>query len=136
MTKIRLLGAPGITHIAVIKEQNLLDYGVWYPGHPDGFGDIYLGRIESYLPALGGAFVTLGKDFSGFLPDNAGAKGLHEGNWVIVRITRSAQGGKGVRLDGRNIPSLTMPDDKTPQLLIFAQPIWISHQRLYLKMML
>lgn len=117
MTKIRLLGAPGITHIAVIKEQNLLDYGVWYPGHPDGFGDIYLGRIESYLPALGGAFVTLGKDFSGFLPDNAGAKGLHEGNWVIVRITRSAQGGKGVRLDGRNIPSLTMPDDKTPQLL-------------------
>lgn len=117
MVKIQLLCAPGIIRIAVIKEQELLDFGIWYPGYSDGFGDIYLGRIDHYLSALGGAFVTLGKDLSGFLPDNAGTKEMHEGDWIIVRVTRSAQGGKGVRLDGRNMPSLTIPEDKSPQLL-------------------
>ncbi|CAI3935342.1 ribonuclease E/G [Commensalibacter papalotli (ex Botero et al. 2024)] len=117
MTKIQLICMSGVVRIAVIKEQNLLDFGVWYPGHSDGFGDIYLGRVDSCLTALGGAFITLGKNLSGFLPENAGAKGLHEGDWIIVRVTRSHQGGKGLRLDGRNIPPLTLPKDKTPELL-------------------
>lgn len=117
MTKIHLFCAPGIIRIAVIKEQTLLDFGIWYPGYSDGFGDIYLGCVDSYLPALGGAFVTLGKNLSGFLPDNTGAKGLHEGDWTVVRVTRSTQGGKGLRLDGRNIPPLNVPKDKVPQLL-------------------
>lgn len=117
MITIQLISSPGIIRIAVIQEQNLLDFGVWYPGYSDGFGDIYLGRVDSYLPALGGAFIALGKDLSGFLPDNSGAKGVNEGDWIIVRVTRSAQGGKGVRLDGRNMPSFIISENKTPHLL-------------------
>ncbi|CAI3957490.1 Ribonuclease G or E (CafA) (PDB:1SLJ) [Commensalibacter communis] len=117
MPTIQLLSSPGIVRIAVIDQQKLLDFAIWYPGHTDGFGDVYLGRVDHYASALGGAFVALGKDFSGFLPHHPSAKPLLEGDWVMVRITRSAQGGKGVRLDARNISEYPMPSEKTPQRL-------------------
>ncbi|MDI2113200.1 ribonuclease E/G [Commensalibacter nepenthis] len=113
MTAIQLLSAPGVIRIAVINAQKLLDFAIWYPGHSDGFGDLYLGRVEHYTPALGGAFVALGKDFSGFLPNNATAKPLLGGDWITVRVTRSAQGGKGVRLDARNLDEYSLPQDKS-----------------------
>lgn len=120
MTEIRLLASPGVIRIAVTQQQRLLDFAIWYPGLSDGFGDIYLGRVESSLPALGGAFITLGNNFSGFLADNAGAKNLHKGEWTVVRITRSAQGGKGVRLNARNLPDLNLPENKSPQCLVIG----------------
>lgn len=75
----------------------LLDYTLYRPGCPDGVGDLHLGRVSARLPALGGAFVVIGRD-SGFLPDKDGASGQSEGALIAVRVTRSAQGGKGPRL--------------------------------------
>lgn len=115
MAELRIVSAPGLLHLIVLSDTyELLDYALWYPGNPDQFGDIHYGRVTACLPAIGGAFVQLTNSpispsgsssgsSSGFLPDNAGAKGLHIGDKVIVRITRSAQGGKGVRLDTRNL---------------------------------
>lgn len=88
--------SPGEVRIAVVEDA-LLDYAVYRPAAPDGVGDLHLGRISAVLPALGGSFVTIGRD-SGFLPDKDGAAGLGEGTLVAVRVTRSAQGGKGPRL--------------------------------------
>ncbi len=101
---LRILAAcsPGEVRLAVAEEagplpEGLLDYALDRPGAPDGVGDLLIGRIEAVLPAMGGAFVSIG-DQSGFLPDRDGATGRTKGEPVAVRIVRSGQGGKGPRL--------------------------------------
>jgi Ribonuclease G/E len=96
---VRILAAcsPGEVRVAVTKDAELIDYGIWRPGAPDGVGDLHRGRVTARVPAMAGAFVALaGKE--GFLPDSAGASGLSSGEVVTVRVTRAAQGGKGPRL--------------------------------------
>ncbi|MGL4685201.1 MAG: ribonuclease E/G [Commensalibacter sp.] len=100
MTSIWISSSPGELRIAVTDEIDLFDFGLWRPGAPDGFGDIHLGRVITHRPAMGGAFIEL-INGNGFLADNAGAKNLHDGDAVIARVIRSAQGGKDVRLDAR-----------------------------------
>ena len=96
---VRLLAAcsPGEVRIAAADGERLLDYALWRPGAPDGVGDLWRGRVEAVLPALGGAFVSLGAEF-GFLPLREGDRRLGDGDAVLVQVVRSAQGGKGPRL--------------------------------------
>jgi hypothetical protein len=108
---IRILAAasPGELRIAVCDGDVLEDYAIWRPGAPDGFGDIFAGRVIARVPAMAGAFVAL-PGAEGFLPETVGP-GLLEGALIKVRVTRSAQGGKGPRLalvDG-NPPPETAP---------------------------
>lgn len=86
--------------MAVVDGDHLLDYALWRPGAPDGVGDVYRGRVIALVPAMAGAFVSLGAA-EGFLPDSEGAKGLTAGTILPVRITRAAQGSKGPRLSAR-----------------------------------
>ena len=90
--------SPGERRVAVTLDGRLVDYALDRPGAPDGVGDVHVGRIASRRPAMAGAFVALDGLADGFLPDSAGAAGATEGEWLQVRITRAAQGGKGVRL--------------------------------------
>lgn len=83
--------------LALLDHGVLVDYTLWRPDAPDGVADIYTGRVTARVAALGGAFVDLGHD-TGFLPDSAGAKVANEGDIVLVRVSRAAQGGKGPRL--------------------------------------
>lgn len=96
---VRLLAAcsPGEIRIAAAAGLDLLDYAIWRPSAPDGVGDLLRGRIEAVVPSLGGLFVALPAG-SGFLPLRDGVPRLGVGDPVLVRITRSAQGGKGPRL--------------------------------------
>jgi hypothetical protein len=95
--EIRVACDPGQAHVALVRNDDLIDYALWRPGSPDGVGDIFRGRIGAVVPSMAGAFVVLdGAD--GFLPDSAGAKGLTVGRIVKVRVTRAAIGGKGPRL--------------------------------------
>ena len=96
-TRIQAACSPGEARVAVMRNGELIDYGIWRPGAPDGVGDVHRGRVTARMPAMAGAFVALaGAD--GFLPDSAGATGLGVGDVVIVRVTRAAQAGKGPRL--------------------------------------
>ena len=98
MTRILAACSPGEVRVAVeAPGAELLDYAIWRPGAPDGFGDVFAGRVIARVPAMAGAFVAL-PDAEGFLPDTAGAPGLSEGEAVTVRVVRAAQGGKGPRL--------------------------------------
>jgi len=99
VTAVRLLASasPGEMRIAVVEGDRLLDYALWRPGAPDGVGDLHRGRIEAILPALGGVFVALASG-SGFLPMREPPPGTGVGDPLLVRIVRSAQGGKGPRL--------------------------------------
>ena len=84
--------------MAAVQEGMLADYALHRPGAPDGVGDLYRGRLTARMPAMAGAFVTLGRGPDGFLPDSAGGSGATSGSVIAVRITRAAQGGKGPRL--------------------------------------
>jgi Ribonuclease G/E len=107
-TTIRVAATPGQAHVAVVRDNNLIDYALWRFGAPDGVGDVMIGRIIAHVPAMAGAFVSLkGADLwdtEGFLPDSEGARGLPAGTRLTVRITRSAQSGKGPRLTARLAP--------------------------------
>lgn len=99
-TRILAAASPGEVQVAVLRDDDLLDYAIWRPGAPDGVGDLHRGRITARAPALGGAFVALdGAD--GFLPDTDGGKTATEGTVLGVRAVRAAQGGKGPRLSAR-----------------------------------
>ena len=123
---VRLLVAcsPGEIRIAVATDgsegrPHLIDYALWRPGAPDGVGDLYRGRVEAVMPALGGVFVALaaGPDgsTSGFLPMRDGHM-PGEGDAVFVRVIRSAQSGKGARL-ALVPPSPGEPAQGAPALL-------------------
>ena len=98
--KILAAVAPGEVRVAAVDGDALIDYALWRPGSPDGVGDLYRGRVRACVPAMGGAFVTLG-GVDGFLPDSEGAAALSEGVVLGVRVSRAAQGGKGPRLTAR-----------------------------------
>ena len=98
MIRIAASASPGEIRLAVIDGGTLEDYALWRPGAPDGLGDVHWGRITARVPAMAGAFVALAGQSDGFLPDSDGAAGRTEGDMLAVRITRTAQGGKGPRL--------------------------------------
>jgi len=97
VTRILAAVSPGEVRIATMHGDEMLAYALWRPGAPDGLGDIQMGRVTARVPAMAGSFVALAQS-EGFLPDSEGGAGLAEGDAVKVRITRSAQGGKGPRL--------------------------------------
>ncbi len=101
--RILVACSPGEWRIAALDGATLVAYAIWRPGRPDGLGDIFAGRITARVPAMAGAFVDLGGQ-TGFLPDSEGT--APEGALVRVRVTRTAQGGKGPRLvaDGGPAP--------------------------------
>jgi Ribonuclease G/E len=99
-SEIRVAAGPGEARVAMLRDCVLDAYEVWRPGLPDGVGDIHRGRVLKPVRAMAGAFVAI-EGAEGFLPDSEGAKGLSEGDSVIVRVTRAAQGGKGPRLSAR-----------------------------------
>ncbi|GBR27772.1 ribonuclease E/G [Kozakia baliensis] len=93
VSEIRIAWSPGEARIAVMQNDRLEDYALWRPGKPDGYGDLHLVRVTAAASAMGGAFVTLADGAEGFLT------GEHQpGDLIRARITRSPQGGKGLRL--------------------------------------
>lgn len=75
-------------------------------------GNIYLGRVERVMKGMEAAFVDIGLGKSGFLglDDNRRVNGetsapVHEGEAILVQVTKDAIGTKGVQLSRR----LTLP---------------------------
>ena len=90
-TQILAASSPGEVCVAATRDGDLIDYGIWRPGAPDGVGDLHRGRITARAPAMAGAFVALAGT-NGFLPDSSGASGLTSGDIIMARVTRAAQG--------------------------------------------
>jgi hypothetical protein len=113
---IRVASSPGEAYVAVVDDNQLLDYALWRPGSPDGVGDVHRGRVIALVPGMAGAFVALA-GAEGFLPDSEGAKGLTSGSILTVRVTRAAQGNKGPRLSAR-------VDELAPDKPTLDAPAW------------
>jgi Ribonuclease G/E len=108
VTRILAAASPGEIRLAVLEGDTLTDYALWRPGAPDGLGDVHVGRIIARVPAMAGAFVALAGHADGFLPDSEASR-ASAGEYLRVRITRCAQGGKGPRVAG-------CPGEATPPL--------------------
>lgn len=58
-------------------------------------GAVYRATVTERIPSLGAAFLNLGNDLRGFLPDAGDAKA---GDALIVQVRRAAEGEKAARL--------------------------------------
>jgi len=113
--------SPGEMRVAAVQDNALVDYSLWRPGRPDGMGDLYRGRVIACVPAMAGAFVEL-PGVEGFLPDSEGGSTVSDGMAVAVRVTRSAQGGKGPRLTARVLDADRMLAGAGPPALLARGP--------------
>ncbi len=112
--------SPGEVRVGVVRDGALQDYGIWRPGVPDGVGDLHRGRVVARIPAMAGSFLAL-DGTEGFLPDTEGGADVRAGDFVSVRITRAAQGGKGPRLTARLAPGEVPPARGPGALLELAR---------------
>jgi Rne/Rng family ribonuclease len=90
--------SPGETRAAAVdRDGQLVAFEVERCGEESQLGAVCLGRVTRVDQGAGGAFVEAGLGEAGFLPR---VKGLHEGQTLIVQVSRDAWRGKG--------PALTM----------------------------
>ena len=109
------------TQIATFEGKQLLEFSV-EKTEKKLVGDIYFGLITRVLPGLGAAFVDIGLERSGFLPiseanysspkaqptsrleekpEKKMSKMVHEGQKILVQVTKDPIGNKGARLTTR-----------------------------------
>ena len=97
---------------ALMDDAVLIDLIVERRERASVVGNIYLGRVERVMNGMEAAFVDVGLGKSGFLglDDNRRGNGetsapVHEGEAILVQVTKDAIGTKGVQLSRR----LTLP---------------------------
>lgn len=91
--------SPGETRGAIVDDNGrLVELLIERMNRPSLEGGIHLGRVTRVEASLNGAFVALADGQDGFLRRS---KGLHEGQSVLVQVTREASGGKGPTLSDR-----------------------------------
>ncbi|MCI4397685.1 MAG: Rne/Rng family ribonuclease [Acidobacteria bacterium] len=104
--------------VAVLEDGHLVEY-FQEPSHLQGLvGNIYVGKVSRVLPGMASAFVDVGLDRDGFLfegdmgPLNdldeeelgvtnekaASVKDLHQGQPLLVQVSKEPLGSKGARL--------------------------------------
>jgi ribonuclease G len=93
---------------ALMDDSVLIDLIVERRERASVVGNIYLGRVERMMKGMEAAFVDIGLGKSGFLgmDDNRRGNGetsapVHEGEAILVQVTKDAIGTKGVQLSRR-----------------------------------
>ena len=109
--------------VAILEDSHLVELMFDRPDQGRLVGDIYLGRVEAVLPGIQAAFVDIGTDRAGFLhasdldweedeDDENDGNGdrrkarrvapiqdlIHQGQEVLVQVTKEPMGTKGPRL--------------------------------------
>jgi Ribonuclease G/E len=123
--EIRIAVSPGERRVAVLVQDRLHLAAVERPSRPDGVGDIHAARVVATSGAMSGAFLSLASGETAFLPEGETppprrpiAQVVNEGDLLVVRIARAAQGGKGPRVTMRlEAPEPLQPPGTTPALL-------------------
>ena len=93
---------------ALMEDSTLIDLIVERQERASVVGNIYLGRVQRVMNGMEAAFVEIGLPKAGFLGLDDNRRGnsgtstpVHEGEAVLVQITKDAIGGKGVQLSRR-----------------------------------
>ena len=102
----------GVTQIAVLEDNVLVEHYVSSASNSSLIGNVYLGRVQNVLPSMEAAFVDIGRGRNAVLYagevnwDAAGLEGqpkrielaLKSGDSVLVQVTKDPVGHKGARL--------------------------------------
>jgi Ribonuclease G/E len=100
MDRILAEDSPGEQRVALLRAGVLTEYYVHRPGAPDDLGALHWARVTARVPAMAGAFLALA-EAEAFLPDTEAPVPVTEGTYLVVRITRAGQGGKGPRVSAK-----------------------------------
>ncbi|MEC8087133.1 MAG: ribonuclease E/G, partial [Pseudomonadota bacterium] len=99
---------PAEVRAAWTEESVLIDLMVDRGDRASVIGNIYLGRVERVMRGMEAAFVNVGFQRSGFLGLDGGRRRngntgppVHEGEAVVVQVTKDAIASKGVQLTRR-----------------------------------
>ena len=98
--------------VAIVGDGQLLEFHIERPQDRTIVGNIYKGRIEAVMPAIGAAFVDIGLAKNGFLylseiasayesveaPQQTPIKEVKKGQEVLVQVVKESFGTKGPRL--------------------------------------
>ena len=123
---------PGETLAGRFSGNELSDLFVERSSQPVWAGSLFWGRVTKVDRALDAAFVDLALPQAGWLPLPEADKGLSEGSYLALQVTREASGDKGPRVTARLDPALrpyVVPADK-PKLLHHAHSLaqWLALQ--------
>ncbi len=103
--ELLLACSPGEVWAALVSDGALAGLRVLRAGARGRAGEIFLGRVVALRPELPAALVDIGLDRAGFLSAEdaapAGLAGLHEGEAVLVQVTKEARGDKATGLSMR-----------------------------------
>ncbi|MCZ4280067.1 ribonuclease E/G [Kiloniella laminariae] len=124
---------PGLLRAARLEDDRLEDILILRDDRPVYVGNKYDGRLVSLDRGLDAAFVDIGLSQPGFLPMGEVArslkaeKGLSEGDYLRVEVTREGADGKGVRLRARGD---AVPSGKKVSLVQACDPLadWLRRQ--------
>ena len=103
---------PGECRVALLEDDVVVEVDIDRSAHHSQIGNIYWGRADSVVPSLQAAFLTLDDGPQGFLsvrdaaalyPEDGPKRPrietiIHEGQWVLVQVTKDTSGDKGPRL--------------------------------------
>lgn len=113
MKKIVVHCEDGFTKVALLEDQNLIEYYVEQPSRNQGVGNIYKGRVVNVLPGMQAAFVDIGQGKNAFLyiddllpahlekqpkEKPSIAELVKEGQEIMVQVTKEPLRTKGARL--------------------------------------
>lgn len=123
---------PGETLAGRFAGNELCDLFVERSNHPVWAGSLFWGRVTKVDRQLDAAFVDLGLPQSAWLPLPEADKGLSEGSYLALQVTREASGDKGPRVTARLNAALqahAIPSDR-PKLLYQAHSLaqWLAGQ--------
>ena len=104
--------APSEIRAALLDDGILVDLHVEREDRASLVGNIYRGRVDHVSGNVDAAFVDIGLTRAGFLPLSEGgrertnerrrtAPDVHEGEWILVQVTKDAAASKGVQLTRR-----------------------------------
>ena len=99
--KIVIEAAPGEVRTATLDANGTpIEFRVERAHQRSRKDGLYLGRVRALRADIGAAFVDIGQADDGFLnlKESGASQGLHEGDALIVQVTRDAVPGKGPRL--------------------------------------
>jgi ribonuclease G len=103
---------PGECRIALMEDDVIVEVDIDRSSSQSQIGNIYWGRADSVVPSLQAAFLTLDNGPQGFLsvreantlyPQDGNGRPrietiIHEGQWVLVQVSKDTVGDKGPRL--------------------------------------
>jgi ribonuclease G len=107
VTRTLLLSrSPGELWAALVENDGLAALRLWRVGSQGQPGEIVLGRVRAIRPELPAALIDIGLERSGFLSGEdveprGGLANLHEGQAVIVQVTKEARADKATGLSMR-----------------------------------